>query len=212
MIRWIAVMVALMASWIIPLSTGASVEAQDTSAKCASSVWLEPLAASPEPSEIAAKATEAPPAWLTSELTDACSGETFTLADFSGKTLYVESMATWCGECYEQLTRVKQAAEQIPAGEQDEIVLVALSSEIGLPREDLAMYARDNDFPFIFAVLPEEMLKVMAADLGREIAIPPAMPYLIVAPDGTIGNLHTGGSSADELLTLFAEAQASATP
>ena len=54
--------------------------------------------------------------WLTTELTDACSGETFALADFAGKTLYVESMATWCGECYEQLTRVQDAAEPDPGG------------------------------------------------------------------------------------------------
>ena len=38
------------------------------------------------------------------------------------------------------------------------------------------------------------------------------MPHLIVAPDGTIGELHTGGSSADELLALFAAAQDTAAP
>ena len=40
-----------------------------------------------------------------------------------------------------------------------------------------------------------------------DAAVPPAMPHLIVAPDGTIGELHTGASSADELLALFTAAQ-----
>ncbi len=133
-------------------------------------------------------------------------------ADFAGKTLYVESMVTWCGECYGQLTRVQDAAEQIPEDDRGEVVLVALSSEVDLPREDLAEYAQKTGFPMIFAVMPEAMLKAMVDDLGKAVAIPPAMPHLIVAPDGTVGELHTGGSSAEELLALFAEAQASTTP
>ena len=64
----------------------------------------------------------------------------------------------------------------------------------------------------IFAVMPEAMLKAMVDDLGKAVAIPPAMPHLIVAPDGTVGELHTGGSSAEELLALFADAQASSAP
>jgi hypothetical protein len=143
---------------------------------------------------------------MTTELTDACSGQTFTLAHFAGKTLYVESMATWCGECYEQLTRVKDAFAQIPDAERNDVVLVALSSEFNLPREDLARYADKTGFPLIFAVMPEAMLKTMVDDVGREWAIPSAMPHLIVAPDGTIGELHSGGSSTDELLATFADA------
>ena len=35
------------------------------------------------------------PDWLTMPLTNARSGETFTLADFAGKTVFVHPMATW---------------------------------------------------------------------------------------------------------------------
>ncbi len=149
---------------------------------------------------------------MTIGLTDACSGEPFTLADFSGKTLYVESMATWCGECYEQLTRLKEAAARIPEANRADIVLVALSSEVGLTREALAEYATTADFPFVFAVMSAEMLAAMVDDLGRAVAIPPAMPFVIVAPDGTIGDLRTGGASADEILAHFVGAGAIATP
>jgi hypothetical protein len=211
MIGHMALLVTIVAAWFSLLATPLVVRAQDTTDECASATWLAPLAATPEPKAPAQTTGEAP-RWLTTELTDACSGEAFTLADFAGKTLYVESMATWCGECYGQLTRVQEAFAQIPEAEQEDIVLVALSSEIDLPREDLARYADKTGFPLIFAVMPEEMLIVMAQDVGREWAIPPAMPHLIVAPDGTIGELHTGGSSAEELLALLAEVQASTSP
>jgi hypothetical protein len=35
------------------------------------------------------------PDWLTLPLTNARTGETFTLADFAGKTVFVHPMATW---------------------------------------------------------------------------------------------------------------------
>ena len=210
MIRPIAVIVTLLSAWLSLLSAPAFVAAQEPAADCAATFWLGAPEATPQPG--AAEIQEKRPVWLTTQLTDACSGEAFTLADFAGKTLFVESMATWCGECYGQLTRVRDAAEQIPEDERADIVLVALSSEVDLPREDLARYAEETGFPMIFAVMPKEMLKAMVDDVGRAVAVPPAMPYLIVAPDGTIGELHTGGSSAEELLALFADAQAASTP
>ena len=36
------------------------------------------------------------PTWQTLPLTNARTGETFTFADFAGKTVFVEPMATWC--------------------------------------------------------------------------------------------------------------------
>lgn len=209
MIGRIALLVAIVVTWFGILAAPLAARAQETTAECAGALWLAPAEATPEPEASARTAADAP-SWLTTELTDACSGEVFTLADFAGKTLYVESMATWCGECFAQLSRVQEAFTRIPEAERQDIVLVALSSEIDLPREDLARYAAKTSFPLLFAVMPEAMLKTMAADVGREWAIPPAMPYLTVAPDGTISELHTGGSSADELLALFAAVQESA--
>jgi len=181
---------------------GTPAAAQDAAGDCASAFWLDELATSEEAAPAAAPIDA--PAWLTAELTDACSGETFALADFAGKTVYVESMATWCVNCHAQLTRVKEAAAQIPDEGLDNVVFVALSSEVDLPREALATYAADNAFPFIFAVLPAEVLQAMAADLGQEIAVPPAMPLLVIAPDGTVGDLHTGGASVEDVLALVA--------
>lgn len=204
MVRRFVLAAALAAAGIVPL-VGAHSAAQDAAATCASAAWLEPMAAA-TPDGDPAPAESASPAWLTAELTDACSGETFTLADFAGKTAYVETLATWCPPCRDQLARVKEAAAQIPEEERGEIVFVALSSEVGLPRETLAAYAADNGFPFVFAVMPAEMLKAMADDLGREIAVPPATPHLIIAPDGTVGELRTGSTAPEDLLALLEEA------
>jgi thiol-disulfide isomerase/thioredoxin len=209
MMRRFVLITTLTLAWMMPFpSTTFATVQESASDECASALWLEPLATSEETGDTAAtEITEPAPAWMTTELTDACSDEPFTLADFAGKTVYVEAMATWCPPCRDQLARVKEATAQLPESEREEIVIVVLSSEVDLPRETLADYTVTNGFPFIFAVMPVEMLQTMADDLGQEITVPPAMPHLIIAPDGTIGELHTGTTSPEDLLTLFAEAQ-----
>jgi thiol-disulfide isomerase/thioredoxin len=195
MVRWLTLLTFVIAALLLPLPGTDRATAQEAPA-CAGTFWLEPLTDAAEPAA-------ATPAWLNNELTDACSGTTFSLADFAGKTIYVEAMATWCPPCRDQLGRVKEAAAQIPEGERADVFFVALSSEVDLPRETLAEYATTNDFPFIFAVMPAEMLQAMADDLGQEIAVPPATPHLIVAADGTVGALRTGSDSAEDLLPLL---------
>lgn len=210
MIRRFALAAAMSVAALTPLAGGASMAAQEAAPDCPSALWLDPLSAEEEADADVNEITEPAPAWMTAELTDACTGETFTLADFAGKTVYVESMATWCPPCRDQLVRVKEAAAQIPEEERADAVFVALSTEVDLPRETLAEYAESNGFPFVFAVMPAEMVQAMADDLGQEIAVPPATPHLIIAPDGTIGDVHTGGASAEDVLALLAAAKETA--
>lgn len=195
-LRLLAVLALVLVSPLLGLGS-----ARGQGASCASALWLDSLATPGE-------ATDAVPAWMGIQMTDACSGTTFTLADFAGRAMYVEAMATWCPPCREQLDRVKEAATQIPAEERAETVFVALSSEVDLPRETLAQYSVDNSFPFIFAVMPAEMLQAIADDLGQEVAVPPATPHLIVAADGSVGALRTGAEGAADILALLAEAGA----
>jgi len=212
MVRYVAFMAALAVAGIVPQAATAPVFAQDAPTECASAYWLESPATDTDADDATpAVITEPAPDWLKTELTDACTGKMFALTDFAGKTIYIETMATWCPPCRDQLRRVKEAAAQIPEEERQEIVFVALSSEVDLPRETLAEYAESNDFPFIFAVMSAEMLRAMVEDLGQEIAVPPATPHVIVAPDGTVGEVHTGSISAEELLALLAETEEAAT-
>jgi thiol-disulfide isomerase/thioredoxin len=212
MVQRLVFVVVIAVTAIIPLGGTAPIFAQDAPDECASAVWLEPLTLQETDDTAVREITEPAPAWMTTELTDACSGATFALTDFVGKTVYIEAMATWCPPCRDQLTRVKEATAQLPEEDREEIVVVALSSEVDLPPETLAEYAASNDFPFIFAVMPTEMLQSMADELGQEIAVPPATPHLIVAPDGTIGEIRTGSESPEDLLALFTETQQAATP
>jgi thiol-disulfide isomerase/thioredoxin len=136
------------------------------------------------------------PAWQSMALTDARSGATFTLADFAGKTVFVEPFATWCSNCRQKLANV-HAARQV-AGE--DVVFVVLSVEANIGNEALAAYAADTGYDLMFAAMPPEMLQALAAQFGQTIANPPATPHFVIAPDGSTGELVTGIESTEALL------------
>lgn len=154
----------------------------------------EPADAPAEPEQAAPPA--ALPAWQTLPLTDARTGETFTLADFSGKTVFVEPMATWCTNCRAQLGNVSAAQQNLG----DDVVFVALSVETNITSSDLAAYADANNFGWTFAVMTPELLAELVTAYGRTITNPPSTPHFIIYPDGTTSELSTGVHSADEII------------
>ena len=137
------------------------------------------------------------PAWQTMALTNARTGESFTLADFAGKHVFVETMATWCPNCRQQLGNVKSAAARANA---EQTVFVAISVETDLAPATLAQYADDNGFTWTFAVATPEMVQTLAETFGQTIANPPATPHFILLPDGAHGDLVTGFESGDQIL------------
>lgn len=139
-------------------------------------------------------------AWRTLPLTDARTGDTFTLADLAGRTVYVEPMATWCVNCRQQLGRVAEAKAQLGKRAEGEVAFLALSVETTLSDAELARYADEAGFDFTFAVMSPELLRALAADFGQSVATPPATPHFIIYPDGNTSELLTGASSSDTIV------------
>lgn len=133
--------------------------------------------------------------WRSLPLTDARTGETFTLAELGG-TVYVEPMATWCSNCREQLKNVQAAHAQLGEG----ATFVALSVETNLRSDDLKRYADDQGFSFTFAVMTPELLRALAAAFGQSVTNPPATPHFIIYSDGSTSDLMTGPSPPDAIL------------
>ncbi len=169
----------------------------DRPACAASPSDATPSAATPSavPSDLAG--------WQTIALTDARTGDAFTVADFLGCTVYVETMATWCGECRHQLGNVAKAVEEL---DRDTFVVIAISVETDLDREDLAKYADEAEFDWLFTVATPEVLKAIVDEFGRGAIVPPSTPHVIVGPDGSYGDLRTGYTEPDEIVRLMTEA------
>lgn len=146
------------------------------------------------------------PAWHALPLTDARTGQTFTLADLAGKTVYVEPMATWCTNCRQQLSLIRdQVRGQV---DPEQVVFVGLSVETNLTSETLAAYTDTNGFDWTFAVMTPELLQGLASQFGRTVTNPPAVPHFIIGPDGTTSDLTTGQQSAEQILERLSLAAA----
>ncbi len=165
-----------------------------------------------------ANAQEDLPAWMTIELVDAETGETFTLADFAGKTILVEPMATWCSNCRRQITETTKLIKQLTEDEDERLenlVFIGLSIETNLKPADLKAYAERNNFALTFAVMSEEMLRALVAEFGRGVANPPSSPSFIIRADGTFTELIFGIEPVEDILAKleaeYVEVEAAAT-
>jgi len=141
--------------------------------------------------------------WQTIALTDARTGDAYTLGDFVGCTVFVETMATWCSNCRAQLEYVATAAKEL---DPDQFVFIAISVETEISNDDLARYADDAAFDWLFSVATPDALKAIVDEFGRESIVPGSTPHVIVRPDGTYDDLHTGYSKPDEIVTLMTDA------
>lgn len=137
------------------------------------------------------------PAWASLPLVDARTGATFTLADYAGKTVYVEPMATWCTNCRRQLPNVETARAQLNA---DQYVFIGLSVAENVDNATLAGYVTDNGWNFSFAVATEALTQGMIDTFGRTAVTPPSTPHFIIRPDGSVTDIMTGMPSADEII------------
>jgi thiol-disulfide isomerase/thioredoxin len=138
-------------------------------------------------------------AWATVPLVDAVSGNTFKIADFAGKNIYVETFATWCSNCQKQLKEVQAVASKM-----SEDVFIALSLEgADINNEALKAYAEKNGFTFIVAAVTPEVLESLVADFGNGVTNPPSTPHFFISTKGEVGELLTGIESADKLAEHF---------
>lgn len=134
--------------------------------------------------------------WQTMALTDAVTGESFTLADYYGKTVLIQPMATWCSSCRKQQKNILEA-RKAEGGE--EIVVISISVETTLKDEELAKYAKDEAFDWRFTVASPDLLRALVKEFGRALATPPSTPHFLLLPDGAFTDLKTGELSAEEV-------------
>lgn len=152
---------------------------------------------SAEPTAVTDTSAYNAPEWTSLELVNARTGEMFTLADFAGKTVFIEPMATWCSNCRTQQGNVAQAMSQLDA---DEFVFISLSVGENISNETLASYADRNDFPQVFAIANDDLTRALIDNFGFSVTTPPSTPHFTISPTGTISSLSTGVKNADSFV------------
>jgi thiol-disulfide isomerase/thioredoxin len=141
------------------------------------------------------------PAWLSASLTDASTNQTFSINDFNGKVVLVETMAVWCTTCYAQQQQIK--ALHTALGMRDDFVSVSLDID---PNENLSTvqkYLEPGEFDWLYAVAPADVSREIGSLYGAQFLNPPSAPILLVDRHGGTHPLPFGLKSADDLMKFI---------
>lgn len=141
------------------------------------------------------------PAWFSAALTDVHTGQTFSIQDFKGKVILVETMAVWCSNCLKQQTQVKALHGQIR--ERDDFISIGLDID---PNEDAAKlksFVENQGFDWLYVVSPADVSREIAALYGNQFLNPPSTPMFVIDRQGVVHPLPFGIKSSDELLQFI---------
>jgi cytochrome oxidase Cu insertion factor (SCO1/SenC/PrrC family) len=137
------------------------------------------------------------PAWFDIELTDVQTGETFTMNDFAGKVVLLETMAMWCPNCIVQANEVRNLHELL--GNPDDLVSVSLDVDVNEDAASLKQYAQEYGFEWHFAIAPLEVARALGNLYSAQYLNPPISPMLVIDRDGQVHMLEFGKKSAEML-------------
>ena len=133
--------------------------------------------------------------WWNTELKNVNNGETFSISDFEGKPIFVESFAVWCPVCTKQQRETKKLDAELG----DSVVSISLNTD---PNEDearLLQHTQENGFDWYYAISPSDMTRALIDDFGVEIVNAPSVPVVLICEDGSARKLDSGVKNVAEL-------------
>ena len=139
----------------------------------------------------------ATPEWFDMELTDAQTGETFTINDYAGKVVLLETMAIWCPNCVVQGNEVRKLHEAL--GNPDDLISISLDVDYNEDQASLKEYASGYGFDWHFAVAPLLVARALGNLYSAQYLNPPLSPMMIIDRDGNVHHLDYGKKDAETL-------------
>jgi cytochrome oxidase Cu insertion factor (SCO1/SenC/PrrC family) len=163
------------------------------------------IAAPPEATPETQDQEPAAAAWLDIELTDAATGETFTLASLAGEVVAIEPMAIWCSNCKAQQDNVKAAYADIAGAG---VTYISLGIDPGEDPAALAKYAERRGYEWTFVQSPVELSRELSDLFGPQILSAPSTPLVVLDADGEVFTQEWGFHGPERLLEILDEAAA----
>lgn len=137
------------------------------------------------------------PAWFSAALTEATTGATFTVQDYKGKVVLVETMAIWCSTCLQQQKEVK--ALHALLGKRDDFISIGIGVDINESLAALKDYVAKNGFDWTYTVASQEVAREIGNLYGAQFLNPPSAPMLIIDRHGEAHPLPFGVKSTADL-------------
>lgn len=137
------------------------------------------------------------PDWFNVELTDVQTNETFTMNDYAGKVILVETMAVWCPTCILQAAYIYRLHELL--GNPDDLISVSLDVDLNEDAPTLKEYTAEYGFDWHFAIAPIEVDRALGNLYSAQYMNPPLAPMLIIDRQGNVHSLPFGLKDTETL-------------
>jgi thiol-disulfide isomerase/thioredoxin len=137
------------------------------------------------------------PAWFSAALTEATTGATFTIQDFKGKVVLVQTMAMWCPTCLQQQQQIEALHEQL--GMRDDLVSLSIDVDVNENLAGLKDYVAKNAYDWMYTVASPDVAREISNLYGAQFLNPPSTPMLIIDRHGEAHPLPFGVKSAADL-------------
>jgi cytochrome oxidase Cu insertion factor (SCO1/SenC/PrrC family) len=147
-------------------------------------------------------ATTSTPDWFNIEMTDVQTGQTFTIHDFAGKVVLIETMAEWCPTCTRQENEVIKLHQLL--GSSKDLISISLDVDLHEDEASLKEYAANLGYDWYFAVAPLEVARALGNLYSAEYLNPPFAPMLLIDRDGGVFGLPYGLKSSGALRDTIA--------
>ena len=134
--------------------------------------------------------------WMEFELEDIRTGETFSISDFQGKPILLESFAVWCPTCTKQQREIKKLHEEIG----DDVISISLDTDQSEDKARVRTHIESNGFNWYYAISPIELTQSLIDEFGNSIISAPSSPMILICEDLSFRKLGGFGSrSVDKL-------------
>jgi len=147
-----------------------------------------------EPGVVPAATT---PEWFSMELTDVQTGETFTMNDYSGKVVLLETMAMWCPTCLLQAGQIQKLHEAL--GNPEDLISVSLDVDVNEDSASLKSYVTEYGLEWHHAVAPLLVARALGNLYSAQYLNPPLAPMLIIDREGNVHQLEYGLKKVETL-------------
>jgi peroxiredoxin len=137
------------------------------------------------------------PDWFAMELVDAQTGETFTINDYAGKVILLETMAIWCPNCVVQANEVRNLHQAL--GNPDDLISISLDVDINEDSASLGQYAYGYGFEWHFAIAPIKVARALGNLYTAQYLNPPLSPMMIIDREGEVHHLDYGFKDSETL-------------
>ncbi len=135
--------------------------------------------------------------WKGIELVDVATGDTFSISDFKGKSVLIESFAVWCPTCRRQQDEMKKLHETVG----DSVISISLDTDPNENKEKVLDHMTSHGFDWYFSISPPYLTKALIDEFGTSVVNAPSAPVILVCPDQSSMLLGRGVKTAKELQT-----------